>query len=58
MNGVELPCGSVLTVEPAYGENSRLHGRALGNDLPQHEAEERKTGVDDNEDLDDFFNSL
>ena len=54
-----------MTVEPAYGTSTMSYGakpskvvQLKTNEFPQHEAEEPKIGIDDNEDLEDFFNSL
>jgi hypothetical protein len=65
MNGVELPCGSVMTVEPAYGTIATSVGakpskpvKLETNDLSQQDAEDRGIVGAADEDLDNFFNSL
>jgi hypothetical protein len=66
MNGVELPCGSVMSVEPTYGaiatsvgaKPSKAGKLETTNDLSQQDAEERVVVGEADEDLDDFFNSL
>ena len=72
MNGAELPCGSVLHVEPAdpqYKQNKseRSYGPSSGDTMKEEsEAPAIKEAVDggndkDNspaDDLDDFFDSL
>jgi hypothetical protein len=73
MNGAELPCGSVLHVEPASSNNAASgttsqqshYGPAKSQALerPHGEVEKDETPAadnddDDEEDLDDFFDSL
>jgi len=64
MNGAELPCGSVLRVEPARSNRNTV---ATQNNHPTVEAsntaiDEKKSETnaveEGEEDLDDFFESL
>ena len=68
MNGCELPCGTILRVEPADSScGSSLHyGSAsaapVATEKPEEDTvvEDKTAGVgeDETEDLDDFFASL
>ena len=71
MNGAELPSGNVLHVEPAssnsssdacsqqqspYGPPTNAVGGGVGGDVKVKD--ETPAQADDDEDLDDFFDSL
>lgn len=63
MNGAELPCGSVLHVEPAessYGKNKEEAGIAVTDEpsKPLSTYRPEATVKDKDEDLDDFFEGL
>ena len=73
MNGAELPCGSILQVEPSdssYGQNSSRYapqsqpqpttGKKNQNvkDEKEQPAGEEGDKKDNDSDLDDFFESL
>jgi len=69
MNGAELPCGSVLRVEPArsnYGPSPKesppqqiVEAAAAADGTREANLEAGPTEQDDdNEDLDEFFGSL
>jgi hypothetical protein len=68
MNGAELPCGSVLRVEPAdsngtltlsqYGTEHDASGAQMLDISGEVCINEGKTTEEADEDLDSFFNSL
>jgi hypothetical protein len=68
MNGAELPCGSVLQVEPADSNYSQKQRPAEESERSAKESEivpphdeskpESKTEVQPADDLDEFFDSL
>lgn len=63
LNGVELPCGTTIHVEPANTEYKKTkyhkNSETKTEDAPQIKSENQKAEIEeDDENLDDFFASL